>query len=300
MTRTPATIAAAVWIAASLAATAPTPAAAQAEPPSAAEPDAAVGGRADLGAVNELVRAGSYVEAETSLAALQQDFPDDPRILLMRGELLLAIGRPPDALPILRQCAEIDPALPRLHFQLATALQAVGDASAALEEFGREIEINADPRVQVLAHLNRSLLRERNEDRSGAADEIVAALALDPARLEAYGDAAALYLEADRLDEASHWLDRGFEAGFRSPQHLYSLGARYLSRDSFEPAVAAFRKALEIDPSYAEAARSLAVALDRMGRSNEAVQQFRRYLELRPDAPDATRIAERIREVEGG
>ena len=81
---------------------------------------------------------------------------------------------------------------------------------------------------------------------------------------------------------------------------MYSLGARYLKEKSYEPASAAFRTALEIDPGYADAARNLAVALDQLGRDQEALQHFRLYLRLRPDAPDSAKIEERIREAEGG
>jgi len=255
--------------------------------------------RADLTEVNELVLEGAYAEAEAMLAAIQEEFPDDPRVLMMRGEVLLALGRMDDALPELRRCVEIDPERPRLNFQLATALQAVGDHPGAVEAFGREIELNDDPQIKVMAHLNRYVLREQEKDWSGAVDELEAVLALDPTRLEVYGEIASIHLKAGRLDDASARLKAGMEAGFRSARHMYSLGARYLKEKAYAPAAEAFGTALEIDPSFADAERSLAVALDQLGRGDEAVQHFRRYLELRPDAPDSQQIAEWIREAGG-
>jgi Flp pilus assembly protein TadD len=58
-----------------------------------------------------------------------------------------------------------------------------------------------------------------------------------------------------------------------------------------------FNEALRADPELAEAERSLAAALERLGRDAEAVQHLRRYLELRPDAPDAEAVAGRIKEA---
>jgi tetratricopeptide (TPR) repeat protein len=268
--------------------------------PGAAGAASTPGGRADLGAVNEMVRAQDYAGAEQALGALEGQFPDDPRVLLLRGELLLALGRPADALVRLERCAGIDPSRPRLNFQLGAAYQTMGRGAEAIAAYGREIEINQDPAVQVLARLNRAVLHEQAKDTGSAAAELEAVLALEPTRLEVYGDLASLYLESGRVDDAARCLADGRAAGFRSAGHMYSLGMRYLSANSPGPAADAFRIALEIDPQHADATRSLGVALDRLGQEAEAVQQFRNYLELRPDAPDAAKVAERIRQAEGG
>ena len=255
--------------------------------------------RADLTEVNEMVRGGAYAEAEVSLAALQEEFQDDARILMMRGEVLLALGRADDALPVLRRCVEVDPERPRLSFQLATALQSIGDRPGAIDAFGREIELNDDPLVKVMAHLNRYVLREQEKDWSGAVAELEAVLALEPTRVEVHGEIASLYLKAGQLDDAAAQLKAGADAGFRSAKHMYSLGARYLKEKGYAAAAEAFGTALEIDPAFADAERNLAVALDQLGRGDEAVLHFRRYLELRPDAPDSQQISEWIREAGG-
>jgi tetratricopeptide (TPR) repeat protein len=256
--------------------------------------------RADLGAVNELVRQGSYPEAETALALLQEEFPDEVRVLLLRGEVLLALRRFDEALPPLRRCAELDPDRERIHFQLATALQVTGDLPGAIEAYGKEIELNDATDVKVMAHLNRSLLLEQERDWAAAARELEAVLLLEPGRVEAYGDIASLYIKAGEIDTAAERLNAGLGAGFRSARHMYSLGAQYLKNKSYDPASQAFRIALKIDPDYADATRNLAVALEQMGQEDEAVEQYRRYLELRPDAEDAAEITEQIRAAEGG
>jgi tetratricopeptide (TPR) repeat protein len=220
-----------------------------AEEPPAAQPTPAAAPRADLGPANDLVRNGAYAEAEKVLRELQQSHPDDPRILLMRGELLLALEQPAEAIPLLRRCIEIDPVRPRAHFQLGTALQATGDPDAALAAYAEELALAEDPRVKVMAHLNRSVILQQKGDRTTAADELSAVLELDPGRREVYGDLANLLLEAGRLDEAAAILDRGLGAGFRSAAHFNTLGSRYYSAGSPDKALTAFRRALEIDPT---------------------------------------------------
>jgi Flp pilus assembly protein TadD len=54
-------------------------------------------------------------------------------------------------------------------------------------------------------------------------------------------------------------------------------------RGRTDEAIVQFRKALEIDPRYAEAHNNLGVALAGCGRTNEAIEHFRKALELKPD-----------------
>ena len=256
--------------------------------------------RADLGQANELVREQKYAEAEALLADLQQEFADDPALLLMRGELLLALGRADEALKPLERAAEIDPARPRAHFQLATALSAAGDAEGALAAFGREIEHNDDAQVAALARLNRAMLFQQQRNWIDAAQELESLLEAQPERSEAYGDLTTLYLQADRVDDAAATLERGKEAGFLSSQHYYSLGARLYKDGRYEGAVRALEAALEIEPRLARAERSLGAALQKLERPQEAIEHLERYLELSPGAADAENIAKQIETAKQG
>lgn len=253
--------------------------------------------RADLSEANERIRAGEYEEADRILAALLPEFPDDPALLLMRGEVLLAVGRPDEAVEILRHGAEVDPKRPRVHFQLATALASTGQPEEALEAFEKELGVNTDSQVLVLARLNRSMLFQRSRDWAGAAGELEAVLALDPASVNVYGDLATLYIQSGRIDEAVDALQRGKAAGYDSSEHYYSLGARLYNTGRYDDAVTMLGEAIRVDPELAEAERTLAAALERLGRDEEALMHLRRYVELRPEAPDAEAALRKIREA---
>jgi tetratricopeptide (TPR) repeat protein len=255
---------------------------------------------ANLTDANQCLIDGDLDGAATALAVLQDEFPDDPRLLLMYGEVLLALRNIDTAAEVLGHGVEIAPELPRMHFQLAGALASQGKVLPAIEAFGVELELNQDPQIRHLAHMNRYLLYSTKEKWNEAASELEAALEINAEDAKVYGDLATLYLQAGRLDDCSKTLAQGLESGFQSAQHYYSLGARQYNEDQHEAAVKAFTIALEIQPSLAAAERSLAAALEKMGRADEMNEHLQRYLELAPDAPDAVEVARKIEAATGG
>ena len=54
--------------------------------------------------------------------------------------------------------------------------------------------------------------------------------------------------------------------------------------------------ALEHEPERADATRSLAATLEKLGKESEAKAQLRRYLELAPEAADRDKVLEQLGE----
>lgn len=254
--------------------------------------------RADLSEANALVAESDYAGAESLLAGLQQEYPDDPALLLLRGELLLALGRAEEARTVLTHGAEVDPSRPRMNFQLGTALASTGQRQAALAAFAGELEVNQDKAVRTLAHLNRSLLFQQERKWMYAVAELEAVLEIQPSRTEIYGDLISLYIQSGKIDKAMEAMERGAGAGFASSSHYYSLGARLYRDERYEDAIEMLTRAVELDPSLALAERSLAAALEKLGRGAEADDHLRRYLELNPEAPDAAAVTEKLKQSE--
>jgi tetratricopeptide (TPR) repeat protein len=63
-------------------------------------------------------------------------------------------------------------------------------------------------------------------------------------------------------------------------------------------AEAAYSRALSIEPSHARAIREQASLFDEDGRAAQALEGYRKYLELAPTAMDAYRIKKRIEDLE--
>lgn len=91
----------------------------------------------------------------------------------------------------------------------------------------------------------------------------------------------------------------GGPAGAAEPsaRELYERGTQAYRESRHDEAVALFRKAFEIEP-HAELAYDLGRAQEAAGHLRSAVQSFREYLRLAPDAKDRTVVERRIENLE--
>jgi tetratricopeptide (TPR) repeat protein len=244
-----------------------------------------------IGEAKTSVRQGDYAAAATILGQIVSDTTEDASLLALYGEVLVASGDARAAVPILERAIAAAPGAPRLHFQLATAHTTLGNVDRALEAYAAEIEANEETEVRFLAYFNRSILLNTTGRSPEAAAALELALALAPDKHpEAYGDLATAYLGAGDPAKALDALDRGMKVGFRSARLYFNVGARLFNDKDYVQAESAFTHALEIDPGMADAERSLASVLNHLGRPDDARKHLARYLELRPEAPDADQV----------
>lgn len=67
----------------------------------------------------------------------------------------------------------------------------------------------------------------------------------------------------------------------------YNYGVALAASSRIDEAMEQYRKAIDIRPDYAEARYNLGVLLNREGRVDEAMEQYRKVLELTPESSDA-------------
>ena len=65
-----------------------------------------------------------------------------------------------------------------------------------------------------------------------------------------------------------------------------------------DKAIAAYEEAIRLDPRYADPYRAIGILRHKSGDKAKALAAFRRYLELKPDAPDAQQVRDYILELE--
>lgn len=85
--------------------------------------------------------------------------------------------------------------------------------------------------------------------------------------------------------EASYFLERARRRALYGKEawDAFERGVVFAERGDHASAEASFRRAVELNPSFAEAHYRLGVSLARLGRTEEAILSLRRCLELEPD-----------------
>jgi superkiller protein 3 len=68
-------------------------------------------------------------------------------------------------------------------------------------------------------------------------------------------------------------------------EEMFASGLRAYGQGKLEEAVAAFNKALQLDPEYADAHFGMAMTCSKLGRLDDAILAIRKAIELNPDEP---------------
>lgn len=161
----------------------------------------------------------------------------------------------------------------------------LGELERARDLLARATEL--DPSSTDLAYRHGRILQDLGEAEA-AVEAFCRATELEgDASLAA--DARARIQELTRAERES--LPVAAVAAFR-------VGVSDVDGGRLETALQSFERAAGLAPEWADAHYNRGVVLARLGRSSEAQDALRRYLELRPDAPDAITVSERIGELQ--
>lgn len=151
---------------------------------------------------------------------------------------------------------------------LARAVSLDSRSSTLAYQYGRVLEDLGQPREAVLQYC-------RVLDGSGGGEDAVDA----QARVEAYADENRRRIAAPALE-------------------AFGNGVAAAGEGRWAAAEENFLAASAAHADFPEAEFNRAVALESLGRGVEAADAYRAYLDLRPDAPDAIRVSERIGQLQ--
>jgi tetratricopeptide (TPR) repeat protein len=159
----------------------------------------------------------------------------------------------------------------------------------AIQEYTRIVAL--EPK-SVENHLLLGKLLSVKHETAPAEAEFKAAEALEPASEDAVLSLAQLYAENKDLKRATELLEAVPEAN-RTTKIEFTLGAAYEEMKDLKKAIAAYRKAAELEPDNLDAVHALAQALLTDGQLDSALNEFKLLLAADPeDAATLSRISE--------
>ena len=260
-----------------------------------AAPDSArvPGGAESLKKAKELTDAGRHAEAiELYRGFLAKDPSGNPAAYYYLGKSLFESGDDGGAEQAFKKGLELQAGMKGAHFYLGNIYLKQERAAEAAAEYEKEAEISPDLDA-VFFNLGQAYDKMGEEDKALAAFE--RAVTINPQKSEALMQMAAIYEKKKDTAKAEEMYQKVIAIDPKNASiSFFNIGAHARNENRNKEAVQAFRKAIEIDPTYAVAHRELGYAL--MGTQDfaGALKQFQEYIRLNPKAPDAKQIQDTI------
>jgi putative PEP-CTERM system TPR-repeat lipoprotein len=223
---------------------------------------------------------GEVAAARSRLEPRLSALDNDPAMLVSAANVWLASGDAGRAEQMLRRAVSLDPLAIDGVAALARLLTRERRLEPALAEF--DAAAAAHPQ-QIAAPLMSAVLLHTLGRLDEAERRYLAVLKLEPRAALAANNLAAIYAaRPERLADAQRYAELAAEHAPASAAVQDTLGTVLLQRSLIGPAVAAFRRSTDIDPSEALHHYHLGVALTRDGDSAGAREALQRALDLNP------------------
>ncbi len=262
---------------------------------------------------------GKFSEAEAYLRKAIEADPENAEYLSNLAGTVLSQDRIDEAVAIYERAINIDREHRAARVGLANALHEKNDPEASVAYF--EDAVKREPNAPgPMSHLGRALIECKRYNEAvavilkslelqinfapshtalgeafhamemykEAVESHKTAILLDPQDTYAHNKIADTYLKLNQIDEAHEHLLRVIEIAPKDPNAYVKLGSSYFTtRDRFDDAMRMFNKALEVDTKHALTYNNIGAIQHDHGDLEDAISNFRKALELRPNYPTA-------------
>ncbi len=248
--------------------------------------------RSRLGAL--LVERRDFEAAESQLrqAVLMNDRYAEGQFFLARalaGQKKLA-----EAVDIAKRAVELDLDNPEYLYSLGLIYEQGQQVQDAIESFQKSID--KDPKsADTWEHLGQNLTVENRFNE--AVNAFKKAADLDPKRARVWAEVGDSEQQAGDIDGAIRDFQKALAQDSSLPGVWSKLGVAYKDKDCKgckSKAMDALRRGAQLDPTDAVAHHELGYMYKDDGRRKEAIAEFKRYLDLRPDAGDLSTVQDDI------
>jgi len=248
--------------------------------------------RARLGGL--LVERGEMIEAEQQLrqAVLLNDRQAEALYFLAR--VLAARKNLSEAVDVGKRAVEIEPDNPDFLYHLGLIYEQGQQVRSAIDFYNRAIA-RSDKNPDAFEHLGINLMVENRF--ADAVKAFKRAAELDSRRARIWARVGDAEQQAGDLDSAIRDFQRALAQDPNLPGVWTKLGIAYKDKDCKgcrTKAVDALQRAIRVDPGDAIAHHELGYMFKDDGRRRDAIAEFRRYLDLRPDAGDVSTVQDDI------
>jgi len=221
-----------------------------------------------------LLAAGFLRQASQVIETLVRVVPNDPEAHQLASQVFRARAMLPEAKKHLILARKLAPRDSSNLMALSYLAADEDDFDSAYEYLNLAANLNADPAIIAIAQANFS---NRTGDIESAAVSYRRALELSDSHPGAIYGYACILLDLKRFDEAREWFGKVQPDDEPYADALYGEGCAAYWQGDAEAAIQAWRKALDVRPSFKQARNELYRLLGKLRRWPEAFAVARDY-----------------------
>ena len=248
---------------------------------------------------DEYFAGGDWGKAIAAYEEAIEDDPADPEAAYGLGKSLLRNDDLSGAQAALMKASQLDPEMPGVNFYLATIYHDLAQDAAAIAALEKE-RTNSPETEEVLVNLG-TLYRD-TEQPEKAMEILTEVITLNPENTDAFMALADVHNQlAHKSDSASVRAEETAKAEAIYKQILtqspgqedviwYNIGVNAYNADNKSEAASAFQKSLNANPKNPEAHKMLGYTLVGLGKTDEAIPHFEKYLKLEPKGGDVDTV----------
>jgi len=227
-------------------------------------------------------RGNAYVSKglhDLALSDFNKAIGIDPRFAQAysnRGNAYVSKGLYDQALSDFNKAIEINPRFAQAYSNRGNAYVSKGLYDEALSDFNKAIRI--DPGY-AQAYNNRGNAYVNKGLYDLALSDLSKAIRIDPGYAQAYNNRGNAYVSKGLYDQALSDLSKaiGIDPGYA--QAYYNRGNAHFKKGLYDEALSDLNKAIEINPRFAGAYFSKALTLEKMGRTQDAIEAYRGFIQ---------------------
>jgi tetratricopeptide (TPR) repeat protein len=237
---------------------------------------------ANRGLVLSYLQAKRLNDAENAGQSAIARWPNDAQLQHWLGLVYFKEGQNAKALARLRTAENLDGTRFDVHFDAALVLLSEDQYPAAADELQKAI--NLDPKAP-MAHVLIGRCYQNTNRTVQAIEQFQTALRLDPNIPLGHYHLGFAYASLGRTHEAIGEYEKELAHSPDNPSVLYQLGHCLLEAGEWKSAGAHLKKAVEVDPRNSDASYDLGKALLLQGDAEAAVPALRHASESKPADP---------------
>jgi tetratricopeptide (TPR) repeat protein len=213
-----------------------------------------------------------FAKAADHLKVVAKADPSNAELQRLLAQSCLWARQYQCALDGFREILRTQPDSASAHILMGEALDGLGKTPEAIAEFQKAAEVSPrEPNV----HFGLGFLYWKSQDYHKARQEFEQELANDPKNAQAAAYLGDTELKMGNREEAAKFLNQAIQLSSDVRIAHIDLGVLFSEEKKYQEAVAAFRKAIALNPSEADAHYRLAQAYRALGQTAEAEKEFK-------------------------